>query len=627
MIIQQFGRESLKAVLYSHRKRMSKAQRKVKRKRVTNIYPWATERRYAATIKAWLKPMMDFVAEYLKNNQEAILRGDAAALTRNDAVPGGSFRRMVLSLNGWLATYIPNRNEAVDHRRGPPVVYLGLSNIAESLAEFTSKQWNKAAVENLGVEFAVYEGWWPDTKKAWADKNYDLIKSLSENYISQVNQKTELAVMNGWSPRQLVNEIMKVNDNMKKSKANLIARDQIGKLNGQTTQARMEAVGLDLYEWSTCGDERVRGDPSGKYPNGRPSHYELDGKICRWDDPTVYSEDGGKTWKDRPSSWCQLHPGYDIQCRCTALSYWAELIDEVDKQIWEEENPGEEYGESETVQNAKPMDWDDMEERFGSCFTEMLQVAESHWNGSNFDDFVDYEKVNDLCLKTTGKNIDELVKEVNDWVKNGTVVRHEKIDNLLEHIGDIEKNPRIKTVWETGTSQGSLNLTARDEWEANILGIENPKAEYKLSDSNRPVYAEVVKNFGNGVVANDDFARMVYGDFHIVMSEKNRIRTSFTISDSSCFNHSFQDDYRGVFTHDAYTGKNEIHEAIKTLGKNNYIEAQIWGGVDLSKGDVKEFVMSESLMLSKKDDPRFERLLKIAKEYNIKVTVDKDLKN
>jgi uncharacterized protein with gpF-like domain len=109
---------------------------------------------------------------------------------------------------------------------------------------------------------------------------------------------------------------------MKKKQANLIARDQIGKLNGQTTQARMESLGLTLYEWSTSGDERVR-----------TSHLKLEGKLCKWSDPTVYSEDGGKTWNSRPASWCQFHPGYDIQCRCTALSYWQEVIDEIDAEI------------------------------------------------------------------------------------------------------------------------------------------------------------------------------------------------------------------------------------------------------------------------------------------------------
>jgi len=434
----QFSREALKAALYANRKRMSKAQRKAsKKKRVTNIYPWAVERRYAASIKAWLKPMMDFVSQYLKNNQEAILRGDTAALTRNDAVPGGSFRRMVSSLNGWMATYIPNRNETVDtNRRGPPVVYLGLNGIAESLADFTSNQWRKAAVENIGVEFAVYENWWPDTKKAWADKNYDLIKSLSENYISQVNQKTELAVMNGWSPRQLVKEIMKVNDNMKKSKANLIARDQIGKLNGQTTQARMEAVGLDLYEWSTCGDERVRGDPSGKYPNGRPSHYELDGKICRWDDPTVYSEDGGKTWKDRPSSWCQLHPGYDIQCRCTALSYWAELIEEVDKELALQEGydiQEMEDEEPEKIESKEVVLSHEYSKAFSSDSKQLNTIVNNTYENLTEENRKLLEKV--LGDENILKILPENSEEPNSWL-NGLIQLKESVIKTFEKGGE-----------------------------------------------------------------------------------------------------------------------------------------------------------------------------------------------
>jgi uncharacterized protein with gpF-like domain len=130
---------------------------------------------------------------------------------------------------------------------------------------------------------------------------------------------------------------MKVDKNMKAGRANTIARDQIGKLNGQITQARMASVGLSMYIWSSSGDERVRGDPSGSYPHAEPSHYLMDGLLCRWDDATVYSPDKGKTWIPRPSGAVLMHPGQDILCRCTALSYWDELVDQVDSMIDEED--------------------------------------------------------------------------------------------------------------------------------------------------------------------------------------------------------------------------------------------------------------------------------------------------
>jgi SPP1 gp7 family putative phage head morphogenesis protein len=261
--------------------------------------------------------MKEYVHQYIKNNQEAILRGDSATLVRQDATPGGSYRRMVQSLEGWEKTYIPEQSSGET-----PKIYMGLGQIAESMNDFNSKQWEKSAKAELGVEFPVYEEWWPDTKKLWAAQNYELIRSLAGDYIKQVNIKAEQAVTGGWSPTQLAQSIMKIDQSISAGRANLIARDQIGKLNGQVTQSRMESLGLELYVWSTSGDERVR-----------DSHAELEGKLCRWDDSTVYSEDSGKTWKDRPSDWCQLHPGYDIQCRCTALSYWDELVGEVDQQI------------------------------------------------------------------------------------------------------------------------------------------------------------------------------------------------------------------------------------------------------------------------------------------------------
>jgi hypothetical protein len=82
---------------------------------------------------------------------------------------------------------------------------------------------------------------------------------------------------------------------------------------------RMESAGLKLYEWSTCGDERVR-----------PSHALMDRKLCRWSDPAVYSDDEGKTWKARPQGAPLVHPGEEEGCRCTALSYEKEIVGEIE---------------------------------------------------------------------------------------------------------------------------------------------------------------------------------------------------------------------------------------------------------------------------------------------------------
>ena len=81
----------------------------------------------------------------------------------------------------------------------------------------------------------------------------------------------------------------------------------------------MEEIGLDMYVWSTAFDDRVR-----------DSHALMEGLLCRWDDASVCSYDGGKTWVERPAGAVELHPGQDIQCRCVGLSYYPELTAKVE---------------------------------------------------------------------------------------------------------------------------------------------------------------------------------------------------------------------------------------------------------------------------------------------------------
>jgi SPP1 gp7 family putative phage head morphogenesis protein len=327
-------RAALVTLIRSNRRKMSRAQRRRGIKPQRWLYPWATERHYAALIRAWLRPVKDYVHKYLRENQESILRGDSAGFTvdnadnitvsRMDAVPGKSFKKMIDSLNGWLGQYVPDDDES---KSGSPV-YMGLGRIADSAFDFNEGQFEKGAKSVLGVEFPVGEDWWPFARDIWANQNYDLIRSDMRKYISDINGLTEKAVTSGWSIKELTKQIQELDEKITKARAEFIARDQTGKLNGQITQRRMESVGLTMYIWETSGDERVR-----------PSHEIMDDRLCRWDDSTVCSEDGGKTWMPRPSGAVQLHPGFDWQCRCCATSYWEELVQEADRAL-DYEGPG-----------------------------------------------------------------------------------------------------------------------------------------------------------------------------------------------------------------------------------------------------------------------------------------------
>jgi hypothetical protein len=329
--------ETIKLMLYWQRKAMKPSQRK--RPRVVSMtYPLAVEKYYALMLRTWMKPLMDFTTDFIRQNGEDLIRGDAAMelVIRCDALPGGLFTRLVDSLKGWLAIYVPEiLSKWPDDG---PAIWAGLGQAADDLNEANYRQWQKSSKSAMGVEFPKDEDWWPALKKIWQENNYTLIKKLDTEYITQINNAAEQAVVNGWSVRQLMDEIKKIDSSMKDTRVYLIARDQIGKLNSMSTKARMQNVGLNMYIWETAHDERVRGDPRGKYKNAIPSHYLMDGLLCRWDDASVYSKDGGKTWIPRPAGAPHVHPGMDIQCRCIATAYWEELMGEVDLKIAKEEN-------------------------------------------------------------------------------------------------------------------------------------------------------------------------------------------------------------------------------------------------------------------------------------------------
>ena len=141
--------------------------------------------------------------------------------------------------------------------------------------------------------------------------------------LDTVARRIREGVKAGKSARQVTAMINADLPGISYRRARIIARDQTAKLNSALTQGRMADAGIETYIWSTSEDERVRGNPTGLYPKALPSHYVMNGKVCRWDDPTVWLENG--EWVKRAGDAPYLHPGMDIMCRCVAIPNWDEL--------------------------------------------------------------------------------------------------------------------------------------------------------------------------------------------------------------------------------------------------------------------------------------------------------------
>lgn len=279
-------------------------------------YPHGIEKKYYRELKGFFKPLTDYVTKYISENLEPLLRGDSDEI-RLDAIPGDSFRKMIYNLEDWLSVYMPNISDLPESSNNN-VIMTVLGNTADETLSFGNKEFMKIIEKGINVNLPTSSPWWEDMKSSWAEDNYSLIVSNAKKYVEQINTLTEQAIVNGFSPAKLKEGIKKATEGLSDKHCKLLARDQMGKLNGQITQAQMEEVGLDLYVWSTSADDRVR-----------DSHAVMEGLLCRWDDASVCSYDNGKTWVDRPSGAVELHPGQDIQCRCVGLAFYPELVSEI----------------------------------------------------------------------------------------------------------------------------------------------------------------------------------------------------------------------------------------------------------------------------------------------------------
>ena len=132
----------------------------------------------------------------------------------------------------------------------------------------------------------------------YVQQNVALIKSVEDRYLAEVEREVFAGARQGLSTKDISATIRK-RGKVAKSRADLIARDQVNKFNGQLSKLRQTNIGVERYVWRTSLDERVR-----------PEHRAREGKIFDWDSPPG---DG--------------HPGEPINCRCYAEPILEDLIE------------------------------------------------------------------------------------------------------------------------------------------------------------------------------------------------------------------------------------------------------------------------------------------------------------
>lgn len=281
-------------------------------------YPLSSEIKYAHILKRLVREFKKLALAEIAANGSAIIASADQTYSRSDAIFSAS-----ASSGGFMAMLQAMIDRLVG---GMTFVLFGafgqVGQIGEDVNDVHKREWNRqikqaygenvntnpfpeiglhqARTQRLAVNILSNEPELPNILKAWEQQNIALIKSIPAQLAQQMQSELTAAFVNGTNMKDLA-QIVRDRTGVGESRAALIARDQVAKLNGQLSQYRQRAAGLDSYIWRTMHDERVR-----------PTHRVRDGKQYRWSDS-------------------EIKPGQEIRCRCIASPVFPELEVQIGK--------------------------------------------------------------------------------------------------------------------------------------------------------------------------------------------------------------------------------------------------------------------------------------------------------
>ena len=247
------------------------------RPRKKQAYPLAIEQQYAARLVEVANTISRSYIDAALDAYKATARMDNTAEPEPEPA-------------GWMAQFFAAML-AAEKRLGETLTHARrvVKQFAGRTSDFHKRQFHQVLRATYGVDIFTNEAWLLDELAAWEAANMALIKSVPQQTVIKLQGAFIDAVRNGKSlpeVKALVKDVYGVNA----KRAELIARDQIGKLNGQLTAIRQQAIGVEKYTWKSMDDSRVR-----------PSHQDYDGQTFKWSEPPP-----------------EGHPGQPIRCRCYA---------------------------------------------------------------------------------------------------------------------------------------------------------------------------------------------------------------------------------------------------------------------------------------------------------------------
>ena len=313
------AQSSFVTLLSIYRKGMSPAQRLRTRKLRPKAmsYPIAIERSYARRIsevhrslvsEAW-RVLTPFLVQWVPYKTDTVDSDLDAAMEQ---------------LKGYLDIYYGT-------------TYLTASigddilRIAEQVLGKNSNFFEAQVRIRAGVPISIDRPWWPETRALWEQQNFSLIRGSGDKFVQDLNTTIINAVQNGYTYEETVAAIDKLSESLTGWRSRLLARDQVGKLNGLITKNQYQSIGMETYYWMTSLDERVRGNPGGRFPKAIPSHWIMHGLLCAWNNASVFYDMAVDKWVQKTAKMEFTHPGFAISCRCTAAPSWNQYLKRIDE--------------------------------------------------------------------------------------------------------------------------------------------------------------------------------------------------------------------------------------------------------------------------------------------------------
>ena len=249
--------------------------------------PASAEREYVRTTNAYMRILKEELEKELPKLKDAYKENrDADVKMRHDSAT--SLMLAVSQIFNTVKNTVIARTVGFD-------LYRKMELLANMNRKLTIKEWKRAIKATLGIDIRedYYMGdFYAEKMKEWVEYNVSLIKSIPEETLEKMREIVYAGYSDGKTTTQLIKEMQKAYG-ISRRRAELIARDQTAKLNGQIQKAQQQDAGITEYIWCTTGDNRVRS-----------SHAALNGKKFSWNDPPL-TESGRR-----------CHPGEDYQCRC-----------------------------------------------------------------------------------------------------------------------------------------------------------------------------------------------------------------------------------------------------------------------------------------------------------------------